>query len=101
MAGTNGTTVQHLTGTNNYTGNTTITSGTLSLHDGGQLYNGVSPGTTTINTGTLSGGLNGATINGPVQLASGKIAPDIGGILTMNSLTTTGGSLPTFLIATA
>ena len=92
MAGTNGTTVQTLGGSNSYKGNTTISSGTLQLNSGGQLYNGVvSPGTVIINGGTLAG--NG-TISTGVSISSGTIAPDTSGsALNLNSLTMTGGSL--------
>ncbi len=90
MAGTNGTTVQTLSGTNSYSGNTTVTSGTLAIE--GPLYSGVaSPGTVTVNGGTLAGNNQ---ISAPVSLTSGTIMPDAnGGILHLSSLTTTGGSL--------
>ncbi|HZZ29660.1 MAG TPA: autotransporter-associated beta strand repeat-containing protein, partial [Pirellulales bacterium] len=87
MAGTNGTTVQTLSGINSYKGNTTITSGTLQL-SGAQLYNGVSsPGTVLVNGGTLAGS---GTISSAVSLTSGTIAPDAFSPLNVNSLNMNG-----------
>ena len=91
VAGTNGTTVQTLTGTNSYSGNTTISAGTLQLQ-GGSLYSGVgSPGTVNVSGGTLAGD---GTIASSVVMGSGTIAPDTSGsALHLTSLTGNSGQI--------
>jgi autotransporter-associated beta strand protein len=76
-----------LTGTNSYTGNTTVTEGTL-------WVNGVIGGSAvTVSTATLGG--NGL-IEGPVTIqTSGRLAPgtSIGALTISNSLTLSGNTI--------
>src|SRR6202012_3342223 len=70
-----GSGVTTLGGTNNFTGAVKISAGTLAVE--GTLYSGVSSTLgVTVAGGTLAGS---GTINGPVQLQSGTIAPDMDG----------------------
>ncbi|HUB23954.1 MAG TPA: autotransporter-associated beta strand repeat-containing protein [Tepidisphaeraceae bacterium] len=82
--------VTDLAGINNYSGNTTVSAGTLAVE--GQLYNGVSsPGTVSVVAGTLAGS---GTINSGVSLSGGTIMPDVAATpLTMSSLSMTSGTL--------
>jgi fibronectin-binding autotransporter adhesin len=82
--------VTDLAGVNSYSGNTTVSAGTLAVE--GQLYSGVSsPGTVSVTGGTLAGS---GTISSGVSLAGGTIMPDVAAApLAMSSLSMTSGTL--------
>lgn len=96
-----GTGLQTLSGANNYTGNTTVTAGTLSI-TGSTL----STGAVDVNAGTLSG--TGSVGNVTLAATAGSTinagATSLGnstGTLTANSLVVNGGTLAFNLGATA